>query len=163
MRIVVDAMGSDNAPQPDVAGACMAAQEMGRNIILVGDQAAITAQIATHKLTASALRRIEVVHASQVVAMNDKPAVVGRSKPDSSMHVGMNLVKDGEADAFVTAGNTGAVQAIAMLHTLHRIRGVKRPALSAIFPIAGQSVIFLDIGANADSKPDVAGTIRHDG
>ncbi|HEX2623236.1 MAG TPA: phosphate acyltransferase PlsX, partial [Phototrophicaceae bacterium] len=75
-------------------------------------------------------------------------------KPESSMHVGMNLVKNGQADAFVTMGNTGVAHAIAMLFTLKRIPGIKRPALSAIFPILGKPVIFLDIGANADCKPD---------
>lgn len=154
MRIVVDAMGTDLAPEPDVAGACMAAHSNDRQIILVGDRHTIEGQIARQNLPQDVHRRIEVVHASEVITMSDKPAVVGRTKTQSSLHVGMNLVKDGAADAFVTAGNTGAVQAIAMLHTLHRIQGVKRPALSAIFPIAGHPVIFLDIGANADSKPE---------
>jgi glycerol-3-phosphate acyltransferase PlsX len=86
--------------------------------------------------------------------MTDKPSVAGKSKPESSMHVGMNLVKNGQADAFVTMGNTGVAHAIAMLFTLKRIPGIKRPALSAIFPILGKPVIFLDIGANADCKPD---------
>jgi glycerol-3-phosphate acyltransferase PlsX len=87
--------------------------------------------------------------------MTDKPGVVGKTKPASSMHVGMNLVKDNHADAFVTAGNTGAAMTIATLFTLKRIPGVKRPALSSILRLTnGTPIILLDIGANADSKPE---------
>jgi glycerol-3-phosphate acyltransferase PlsX len=95
-----------------------------------------------------------VVHADEAVLMTDKPSVVGKSKPKSSMHVGMNLVKSGQADGFISAGNTGAALAIAMLHTLHRIPGVKRPALSSIVRIGGKTVILLDVGANADCKAE---------
>ncbi len=150
MRIVLDAMGSDVAPVPDVQAAILATQETSHTIILVGDETRIRQELDQHKL----VRNIEVVNATQIITMDDKPSVVGRNKPDSSMHVGMRLVKSGDADAFVTAGNTGAAQAVAMLYTLRRIRGVKRPALSAIFPINGKPVTFLDIGANADSKPE---------
>lgn len=151
MRIVLDAMGSDAAPVPDVQGALLAAHETRHIIVLVGDEKRIRQELDKHT---SSVAKIEIINATQAIMMNDKPSVVGRSKPDSSMHVGMQLVKSGQADAFVTAGNTGAVQAIAMLHTLRRIRGIKRPALSAIFPINNKPVTFLDIGANADSKPE---------
>ena len=151
MRIVIDAMGSDNHPGPDVEGGVLAARESGDTIVLVGDQALIERHLKQHNTTNL---DIEIIHAPQKVDMSDKPATVGKLKPDSSMHIGMNLVADGHADAFVTVGNTGAAHAIAMLHTLRRIHGVKRPALSAIFRIADHPAIFLDIGANTDSKPE---------
>lgn len=151
MRIALDAMGSDNCPAPDVEGAVLAAREYGDTILLVGDKAQIDAEIAKHDT--SGLDLI-VKHASQIITMEDKPATVGKAKPDSSMHVGMTLVKNGEADAFVTAGNTGAALSIATLFTLKRIPGVKRPSLSAIIRLNNMNVIVLDVGANADSKPE---------
>lgn len=151
MRIVVDAMGSDNHPGPEVEGAVLAAREFGDTIILVGDRERVQAELARHETTGLS---IEVVHASQQITMDDRPGLVGRAKPDSSMHVGMRLVATGDADAFVTAGNTGAVLAIATLHTLKRIRGVHRPALSVIITLEGQSLILLDAGANTDSRPE---------
>lgn len=152
MRIVLDAMGSDNCPVPDVAGALLAAEEFGEPIILVGDEARIRLELA--KQPNQSTKNIEIVHAPEAIAMDDKPGVVGKAKPQSSMHIGMNLVRDGLADAFVTAGNTGAAMAIATLYSLHRIPKVKRPALSAIVRLEGRKVILLDIGANADSKPE---------
>jgi glycerol-3-phosphate acyltransferase PlsX len=151
MRIVLDAMGSDKNPAPDVEGAVLAAREYGDPIILVGDETQITAELVKHKTTGLP---VEVVHAPQAVVMTDKPALVGRGKPDSSMHVGMRLVKEGKADAFVTMGNTGAALAIATLNVLRRIPGVHRPALSAILRLQERSIILLDIGANADCKPE---------
>lgn len=151
MRIALDAMGSDTCPAPDVEGAVLAAREFGDTLYLVGDEARIKSELARHDTRGLA---IEVVPASEVVTMTDKPGTVGKSKPDSSMHVGLNLVKDGRADAFVTAGNTGAALSIATLFTLRRITGVKRPALSAVVPIAEQRCIVLDVGANADCKPE---------
>lgn len=150
MRIVVDAMGSDARPVPDVAGAVAAVREHGVNVILVGNESKINAELAKH----DAQGLVQVAHADQEITMSDKPSVVGKGKPDSSMHVGLNLVKTGEADAFVTAGNTGAAYAVAMLHTLGRIQGVKRPALSIIFPFNERKIVFLDVGANADAKPE---------
>jgi glycerol-3-phosphate acyltransferase PlsX len=151
MRIVVDAMGSDDFPVPDVAGGVLAAREMGSTIIFVGDEQRIKAELNKHN---TANLKLEVVHAAEVVTMNDKPSVVVKAKPDSSMHVGMNLVKNGQADGFISAGNTGAALAIAMFRSLHRIRGVKRPALSSIVRIGGNTVILLDVGANADCKAE---------
>lgn len=150
MRIVVDAMGSDNYPAPDVAGAIMAAREFGEDIILVGDEKQIKAELAKSPTGDLPIR---ICHASQVIEMADKPSEASREKKDSSMHVGLNLVKDGEADAFVSAGNTGGVLAVAMLHTLRRIRGVRRPAVGVIFPLANNPLL-IDNGANADVKPD---------
>ena len=127
MRIVVDAMGSDNCPAPDVEGAVAAAREFSDTILLVGKPDKIDAQLALHD---TAGLSIKIVPAEDTIEMADIPSVVARSKPDSSMHVGMNLVKEGEADAFVTCGNTGAVLAVATLRTLKRISGVMRPALT---------------------------------
>lgn len=152
MRIVVDAMGTDNRPTPDVAGAVMAAREFSdTTIILVGVQAQIEAELAQHDTTGLA---IDVINADDVIQMSEKPSVVMKSKPASSIHTGMNLVRDGAADGFVTMGNTGAVQAIATLASLRRIRGVKRAALTTIYPVKGRNIILLDIGANSDSKPE---------
>ncbi|HSM58146.1 MAG TPA: phosphate acyltransferase PlsX [Candidatus Sulfomarinibacteraceae bacterium] len=150
MRIVVDAMGSDAHPQPDVAGAVEAAREFGEEIILVGDESQIRAELSRHDTTGLSL---SVVHANQTIGMTDKPSEASRQKKDSSMHVGLNLVKDGSADAFVSAGNTGGILAVAMLHTLRRIRGIKRPALGVMFPIAGHPML-IDHGANADARPE---------
>ncbi len=151
MRIVLDAMGSDDYPVPDVAGAVMAAREWGDEIILVGREEQIRQELARHD---TAGLRLEIVHAPQVIEMDDEPARAARVKKDSSMHVGMNLVRDGQADGYVTAGNTGGVLAVATLHTLRRIRGVKRPALAAILPLPAGRVVALDIGANADCRPE---------
>lgn len=136
---------------PDVQGGILAARDLGVSIVLVGDEAAIKRELAKH--TTSGLN-IDVVHASEVITMTDKPSVVTKGKPQSSMHIGMGLVKAGQGDAFVSMGNTGAAHAIAMLQVFGRIKGIKRPALSAVFPIFGKPVIFTDIGANADAKPD---------
>lgn len=151
MKIILDAMGSDNNPAPDVAGAVMAAREFGDVIVLVGDQALVERELAKYDVSGLSL---EIVHAAQAVTMEDKPGQVGRAKPDSSMHVGLRLVRDGHGDAFVTVGNTGAALSIATLHTLKRTKGVYRPALSAILRFRERSVILLDVGANADCKPE---------
>ncbi|MEZ4644212.1 MAG: phosphate acyltransferase PlsX [Chloroflexota bacterium] len=152
MRIVVDAMGSDGHPVPDVEGAVLAAREFGESIILVGDQAQIEAELAKHN---TADLHIEVKHASQQVGMTDKPSEVVKGKPDSSMHVGLQLVRDGAADAFVSAGNTGGILGIAMLRQVGvgRIKGVKRPALGVIFPTEERPLL-IDNGANADCRPE---------
>lgn len=151
MRIALDAMGSDNCPVPDVEGAVLAARQYGDLIYLVGEEPLIQRELAKYDVSGL---KLEVVHAPQTITMTDKPGEVGKSKPQSSMHLGMNLIRDGKADAFVTAGNTGAALAIATLFTLKRIPGVKRPALTALIRVGGQSIIALDVGANADSRPD---------
>lgn len=151
MRIVVDAMGSDDRPVPDVAGAVAAAREYSDTIILVGSEPRIKDELQKHDLSGI---NIEVVGAAEEILMTDKPSVVARSKPNSSMHVGMNLVKQGEADAFVTCGNTGAALGIATLKTLRRVPGVLRPALTTLLDLGGHQFILVDIGANADCKPE---------
>jgi glycerol-3-phosphate acyltransferase PlsX len=152
MRIVVDAMGSDNNPVPDVAGSVLAAREFGDTIILVGDEQLVRSELAKYDTDGLS---IELVPASQVIMMEEKPSLVLREKKDSSMHVGINLVKTGAADAFVTAGNTGAALGIAMLRNvgLGRIPGVKRPALGVNFPTPERPFL-IDNGANADCKPE---------
>ncbi|HET90879.1 MAG TPA: phosphate acyltransferase PlsX [Chloroflexi bacterium] len=151
MRIVLDAMGSDAYPVPDIAGAVQAAREWRDEIILVGREDAIRQELAHHDTSGL---KLEIVPAPQVIEMEDEPAWAAREKKQSSMHVGMGLVRDGAADAYVTAGNTGGVLTVATLHTLKRIRGVKRPALAAILPLPAGRVILLDIGANADCRPE---------
>jgi phosphate acyltransferase len=151
MRIALDALGTDARPEPDVAGAVLAASEYKDTIILVGDENRIHTEIAKHNTSGLTL---EIVPAEQEIHMDEKPSEVLKTKTGSSMHVGMDLIKSGQADAFVTMGNTGAAQAIATLSTLRRISGVKRPALSTIYPVAGRQMIFLDVGANADSRAE---------
>ncbi len=152
MRIVVDAMGSDAHPVPDVAGAVSAAQTWRDDqIILVGQAEKIEGEM--EKFDTSGLG-LQIVHAGQVIEMDDEPAWAAREKQQSSMHVGMGLVRDGEADAYVSAGNTGGILTVATLHTLKRIRGTKRPALAAILPLPAGHIVTLDIGANVDCKPE---------
>ncbi|MEZ4666938.1 MAG: phosphate acyltransferase PlsX [Anaerolineae bacterium] len=152
MRIALDVMGTDTYPVPDIEGAILAARETNDTILLVGDESRIKTEL--EKYHTSELK-LEIVHAHDVITMDDKPSAVGKAKPQSSMHIGMNLVKDGKADAFVTMGNTGAAMTIATLFTLRRIPQVKRPALSSIIRVVNdRSIIMLDIGANTDSKPE---------
>lgn len=153
-RIVVDAMGSDNFPTPDVEGAVMAAREYGVEVILVGDAARIQPILDSANIGALPIR---VVDAPEMLTMHDKgeDLVMKARHKDSrnSMAVGLDLVKSGQADAFVTAGNTGAAM-VTSLFRLGRIRGVDRPALAGPFPTATGICTVVDIGANPDCKPE---------
>jgi glycerol-3-phosphate acyltransferase PlsX len=153
-RIVVDAMGSDNFPKPDVKGAVMAAREYGVDIILVGDASQIQPVLDS---LGGAHPAVRVVHAPEMLTMADKGeqlAFKARHKDSqNSMAVGIDLVKKGEADAFVTMGNTGAAWLTALFR-LGRIRGVDKPAIAPIFPTATGSCVVLDIGANPDCDPN---------
>jgi glycerol-3-phosphate acyltransferase PlsX len=149
MRIVLDAMGSDQRPVPDVAGAVAAAREWGDEIILVGPQDDVRAELAKHD---TAGLSISVVHAPEVIDMHEHTRAVKRKK-GASIRVGMRLVKNGEAEAFASAGNTAAVLASAIFD-LGRIRGIKRPALATIYPVSFNKVLLLDNGATADCKPE---------
>jgi glycerol-3-phosphate acyltransferase PlsX len=153
-KIVVDAMGSDNYPTPDVEGAVMAAREYGVEIILVGDSLKIQPVIDSVN---GADLHIRVVHAPEMLTMHDKGedlVMKARHKEaQNSMAIGLDLVKNGEADAFVTAGNTGAAMVTALFR-LGRIRGVDRPALAGPFPTATGICNVIDIGANPDCKPE---------
>lgn len=153
MRIVLDAMGSDRAPVPDVEGAVRAARRFGDEIILVGVEDAIEAELARHDTAGLPL---SVVHASQQIEMSEHPSRAARTKSDSSMVVGMKLVRDGEADAFVSAGNSGGVLATALTSAgrIGRIKGIRRPAISTILPTLNGYSFMLDIGANTDCKPE---------
>ncbi|MEW6030499.1 MAG: phosphate acyltransferase PlsX [Chloroflexota bacterium] len=153
-RIVVDAMGSDEHPRPDVGGAVMAAREYGVEVVLVGDESKIRPALAAQNPGGLPIR---VVHAPEMLTMHDKGeelAFKARHRDaQNSMAVGIDLVKRGEADAFVTAGNTGAAMVTALFR-LGRLRGVDRPALAPVFPTATGSCVVLDIGANPDCKPE---------
>jgi len=147
--IALDGMGGDHAPDVVVEGALLAARELGVRILLVGPRRELEGRLGTQ---GSGLP-IEIVNATQVVEMDEHPANAVRQKPDSSMVVGVRLVREGRAQAFVSAGNTGAVMA-AGLFELRRIRGVDRPALAAVFPTRKGGTLVIDVGANADCKPD---------
>lgn len=153
-RIVVDAMGSDNYPTPDVTGAVDAAREYGVEIILVGDESRIRPVLDSVK---SADLPLRVVHAPEMLTMDEKGedlALKARHKDArNSMAVGIDLIKSGEADAFVTAGNTGAAMVTALFR-LGRLRGVDRPGLAPVFPTATGSCVVIDIGANPDCKAE---------
>jgi phosphate acyltransferase len=154
IRIVVDAMGSDNYPTPDVEGAVLAARQYGVEIILVGDESKIQPLLDSR---GGATLPIRIVHAPEMLTMHDKGddlVMKARHKEArNSMAVGYDLIKNGQADAFVTAGNTGAAMVTALFR-LGRIRGVDRPALAPPFPTATGYCIILDIGANPDCKPE---------
>jgi len=149
MRIVVDAMGGDHAPGTVVHGAVQAARDFGVEIILTGKEDVIRAELAKHHTAGVSIR---IVHASEVIEMHEHTLAV-KEKKDNSMSVGIRLVKAGEADAFVTAGNTGGALAAA-LFTLGRIRGIDRPALCSVFPASVTPAVLIDIGANTDPKPE---------
>lgn len=148
-RIVLDAMGGDQAPGEVVAGALMAVGGLGVELILVGRTEAIREELQG----TGEIRALRIVDARDIIEMDDHATDAYRAKPGSSIHLGLQLVKSGQADAFVTAGNTGATMAGALL-TLGRVRGIGRPALATVFPTAdGGQTIFLDVGANADCRP----------
>lgn len=148
-RIVVDAMGGDQAPQEVVAGALMAAGTLGVELILVGQVEAIRQELRG----TGEIAGLRIVDARDIIEMEDHPTEAIRTKPDASINVGLRLVKSGEADAFVTAGNTGAGMAAALL-TLGRVRGISRPALALPYAtISGREKLLVDVGANADCRP----------
>src|SRR5208337_2779684 len=149
--IALDAMGSDRRPKPEIEGAIQAARQYGVRVLLVGPETMLRAELAKH--SAAAGLPLEIVHASEVIDMDDKAVQAVRAKRDSSMRVGLRLVRDGNAAGFLTAGNTGAAMATAKL-VLGGIPGVDRPALAAAFPTAlGTAAALLDVGANVDCKP----------
>jgi len=148
--IAVDAMGSDHAPRPDIEGALAAAREFGVRILLVGLVPELKRELARHKQRGL---QVDIVPASEVVTMHDSPTQAFRKKKDSSIHVAMKLVRSGAADGMVSAGNTGAVMAVARF-VLGTLPSVDRPALAAPFPTSrGGTAVLIDVGANVDSKP----------
>jgi glycerol-3-phosphate acyltransferase PlsX len=150
MKIIVDAMGSDRRPAPDVEGTVAAVREYGVKVALVGPQTRIREELA--RCGGSDLG-IEIIDAAQEIEMREHPALAVREKRESSIVLGVLQVKRGLGDAFVSMGNTGAVLTAAVLY-LQRIRGIKRPALATVYPTPLGPVLLLDIGANTDCKPE---------
>ena len=150
ITIALDAMGGDFAPAHPVAGAVMAAREFGAHILLVGRSPDIEAELAKHS---SRGLPIEIVHASEVVGMDESPVTAFRRKKDSSIRVAATLVRDGRAHGVVSAGNTGAVMTTVKM-VCGVLEGVERPALCAVVPNLGGLSVWLDVGANVDCRPD---------
>jgi len=148
-RVALDAMGGDRGPVVNIEGAVAAARELGLSVLLVGNEEELRRSLQRHSTNGLG---ITICHAPETVGMNESPSAALRKKKHSSIRVGLELVKRGEADAFISAGNTGAVMATAMV-TLGSLPGVERPAIALIVPtLRGQSIL-LDAGANADCKP----------
>ena len=151
LTIAVDAMGGDTAPKAEVEGAIRAVSELDLRVILVGQEDVVRQELSKHSRADSL--PIEIRHAEEVITMEDSAAKVVRTKKNSSIHIAARLVRDGEADGFVSAGNTGAVMATAKM-VQGMIRGVERPALASAFPtLKGTPVVVVDVGANVDSTP----------
>ena len=151
ITIALDAMGGDHAPRAEVEGAILAARELGVKVVLVGIEEKVRQELNRHRHRGVA---VEIVNATEVVTMQDSPSHAFRRKKDSSMHVATKLVRDGKADALVSAGNTGAVMTVARF-VLGTLASVDRPALAAAFPNMKEKVtVILDVGANVDSKPE---------
>lgn len=151
ITIAVDAMGGDHAPVPEVHGAVRAARSQDVNIILVGREDVLKPEL--QKYDGWKQLPIRIVHASEVITMEDNPAKALRSKRDSSLRVAARLVREGEADGLVSAGNTGAVMAISKT-VMGMIPGVDRPALANPFPtLKSKPAVMVDVGANVDSTP----------
>ena len=151
MRIIVDAFGGDNAPLSVIAGARLAKDEQDVDIILVGDTDKITACAEENKLS---LDGIELMHAPEVFKMSDDPGEIIKSKKDSSMAVALLALANGEGDAFVSAGSTGAV-VVGSTFLVKRIKGVKRAALATFLPTDTGNYLLLDVGANAECRPEM--------
>jgi len=147
MKIAVDAMGGDNAPQSPVDGAVLAARELDSEVVLVGDETEINTLLAAHGSPAG----ISVVHAEEVIGMDEKVATAIRRKRKSSIHVAARLLRGGEVDGFVSAGNTGAVMAITKV-IAGTLAGVDRPALAVVLPTQAGPAVILDVGATVDPK-----------
>ena len=152
MKIIVDAMGGDDAPKAPVIGALDAAKEYGVEVALVGRGEDIL-QVLREKGLNEPPQGVEIVHADQVVEMCDNPATAFKEKKDSSLTVGLNLLRDGKGDAFVSAGSTGALLSGATL-VAKRIKGVRRAALAPLVPTKGGSAVLIDCGATAECTPE---------
>ena len=149
IKIAVDAMGGDNSPAVEVAGAVAACRRWGCQVILVGDTGRIQAELSNHVTQGLS---ISIHHASEVVGMHDSPSDAVRKKKDSSIRVAFNLAKQGDACAVVSAGNSGAIMAAGM-HVFGRVKGVERPAIGTSLPNLDDQTMVLDMGANVDCKP----------
>lgn len=150
MNIALDVMGGDHGPGVVIEGAVAAAREFGAKITLVGQQKSIEDCLADYDVTGL---NLPVVHAPDVIVMSDKPTAAIRAKPNSSMVVASRMVRHGDAQAFVTPGNTGAALACGILN-IGRLKGAKRPALLTPFPTRKGACVVLDVGANPDVRPE---------
>ncbi len=159
MRIAVDAFGGDNAPFEIIKGSVMAVNKFDLEVILVGDEETITSLLEKEEYPKD---KIKIKHASEVVENEDSATLSVRRKKDSSMVVALNLVKEGEADAVVSAGNTGAYLTAAFM-VLGRIDGIKRPALAPCMPNKNGMSVIIDSGANVDCKPEYLVQFAHMG
>ena len=152
MKILIDGMGGDYAPEEIVKGAIRAASEINETIVIIGPEEAIKEQLKAHRWKGD---NIEVADATEVITNEEHPAMAVRKKKDSTIVKGMNMLKSGEADIFISGGSTGALLAGGLV-TLGRIKGIKRPAIAAWFPRAGKEgvTLLLDCGASVEAKPE---------
>ncbi len=151
MHIALDAMGGDHGSEELIAGALLAIQEADLTVSLVGDESILRSHLETLAPDSKTAKLINVVHSSQVVGMNEHPVNAIRKKKDASVMVAFDLVRRGEADAAVSAGNSGATMA-AGIRKLGRLNGIARPGIASIFPTRKKPVVLMDIGANVDCK-----------
>ncbi|OGS18720.1 MAG: phosphate acyltransferase [Elusimicrobia bacterium RIFOXYA2_FULL_50_26] len=149
MRLALDAMGGDHAPAVTVAGAVEYAREHAHEVILVGNEALIEQELSKYSVRKN---KITIQHAKETIGMDEPPAQAVRQKKDSSLVVAAQLVADNKADAFISAGNSGAAMAASLL-CMRRIPNVSRPAIATIFPTLAGYCVLLDVGANVDCKP----------
>ena len=152
MQIALDAMAGDNGPEELIAGALLATEEADLRVSLVGDEVLLQKHLDILAPNSDRADAIKIVHASQVIEMGENPVNAIRKKKDSSVMVAFDLVKQGEADAVVSAGNSGATMA-AGVRNLGRLKGVLRPGIASLFPTQKKPVILMDIGANVDCRP----------
>ncbi|WP_027399256.1 phosphate acyltransferase PlsX [Anaerovorax odorimutans] len=151
MKIVLDGMGGDNAPAEIVKGAVEASKQITDEIILVGNEKKLQAELKKYNYNKA---NISIVHASDVITNDDAPVKAVRTKQESSLVKGINMIKKGEGDLFISAGNTGAIMA-GGLFILGRIQGIDRPAIASTYPILGKGVsLLVDSGANSECKPN---------
>lgn len=151
MKIVVDAFGGDNAPLEIIKGAVLAKQEADVDIVLVGDEEIITKVAKENGIDISGF---EIIHTPEVFSMEDKPTEIIKSKKNTSLAVALQTVADGNGDAFVSAGSTGAIVAGGTF-IVKRIKGIKRPAIGSIIPGKDRKFMMMDVGANADCRPEM--------
>lgn len=150
MKIIIDAQGGDNAPLEIIKGAMLAVDEYGIDVLLVGNEKIIHKCVTENHI---ALKNTEIVNSTEVITMHDTAKSVLKEKSDSSMAVGFRLLNEGRGDAFVSAGNTGAITVGATLIT-KRIKGIKRPAIASVMPSAKKPILLMDCGANAECRAE---------
>jgi glycerol-3-phosphate acyltransferase PlsX len=149
LRIALDAMGGERGPEEMVAGAVQAVKELDLNIELIGDENLLSKILQNYP---EAVSRIKIVHSSEAIGMDESPIEAIRRKKDSSIVKAFALVKSGEADAVVSAGNSGATMASA-IRSLGRLNNVSRPGIAGVFPTLKKPLVIMDVGANVDCRP----------